>query len=348
MMHFVRLTFLILSLGVVGFVWAYGAHPEWVGRVDRWFCDRHLADTEQLWARVQSTPDAQEPDGLHRDVASHLAELGDVRQGERRFTLWRNLVLWYVGEARKWGELDLALEWQARLMATTPPDVHQRMAWVQLLIERRRPSDLKQARELVTATRMALPDWQPAIAVDLRLAWLEEDWDRLVESLAQWQAGGGEDLVSGWQWYHRPAEAAKLKGSPRMDSKPSMTGPQRVVQWNLPNTAQQAALRVDPPAKSSGRLVNVKFFGVEPGGVTTELKAKQARQCEWVEGSGELQLKGEGDPRIELQVPAHALTSVFVQFETRQATPPWILQDLDRKPELSTRLEQAGLLEATR
>ncbi|MDF1839167.1 MAG: hypothetical protein P1V35_14965 [Planctomycetota bacterium] len=344
MLNLFRLTFLILSLGVAGFFWAYGSHPEWVGRVDRWICDRHLAPTEELWVRVQSPKESDMDGRLHADVLAHLTELGNVHPMERRFELWRNLVLWYVAEGIEWGELDMALDWQARLVGATPSDLEQKLVWVNLLMEKGGPSNLTRARELLSEARRVVPDWSPALELDMRLSLLVKDWKQLTGALTQWSSGGGEEFAQGWQWFTRTSEQGKMQASTRLASKPTAEPNQKRVEWKLSGEHTYTALRVDPPAKSTGELVDVRFFGEAAGGRVMELKAKSAKECAWYGDSMQLQLRGRTDPRMVLEPVAEPLVSVWIQFQTWRATPDWILQAAKKHPKLRKHLVEAGFV----
>ncbi|MFT5197425.1 MAG: hypothetical protein ACI87O_000064 [Planctomycetota bacterium] len=342
MMHLVRLTFLILSLGAAGVVWAYGAHPEWVGRMDRWFCERHLEATQELSDRVQNIESGDASTGLHSEVVQHLQDLGDVQFGERRFELWRQLVLWYVGEARKWGEVDVAITWQAALMAATPRDMEQRLIWIELLMEKARPKDLGQARKFLASMRLGLPEWKPALEMDLRLSCDENDWSRLAETLEQWQSMGGESLAEGWQWFVRSAGSHKWQTSPRMSALPAEGATHYVLTWTLTGEKLQA-LRVDPPAGSAGILEQVQFVGLDAHGQAIELTLIDAQDCAWVPAEKRLHLSGLSDPRMTLGVPPQELSAIQVHFAPKQAIPDWILEQAAKHSELAAQLADKRL-----
>ncbi|MFT4647870.1 MAG: hypothetical protein ACI9X4_001085 [Glaciecola sp.] len=346
MMHLVRLTFLILSLGAAGVVWAYGAHPEWVGRMDRWFCERHLEATQELSDRVQNIESGDASTGLHSDVVQHLQQLGAVQFGERRFELWRQLVLWYAGEARKWGELDVALTWQATLMAATPRDMEQRLIWIELLMEKARPEDLDQARKLLASMRLGLPEWKPALEMDLRMSCVEKDWSRLAVTLEQWQSIGGESLSAGWQWFVRSADNVKWQPSPRVSALSAEGATHCVLTWTLTGEKLQA-LRVDPPAGSTGILEQVQFVGLDAQGQAIELSLIDAKDCVWVPAEKRLHLSGLSDPRMTLEVPPQALSAIQVHYEPKLAIPGWILNQAAKHPELAAQLAEKQRVKST-
>ncbi len=348
MLHIVRLFFLTFGLCVAGFVWAYGAHPEWAGAVDRWLCDRHVHDTQVMWDRVQESGEQGEPAGrtLHSDVKAHLRSLGEVRFGERRFPLWRELVVWYVAEARKWGELDVAITWQGRLMELAPRDVHQGLIHIELLMERGRPKNLKKAREALASIRSGLPAWEPAQQLDFRLALIEQDWDLALQATQALRVAGGQGLAQGWQFFFQLEGEAKMQSSPRIKGSSPFDSPDCVVEFEFASAASMARLRVDPPAKGEGSLDRLRFEGLGVDGQRVELLVLKAWDGDWDGEHRRLRLSGKSDPRLSLQAPPFPLRALRVSFHPLGVLPePLMIAAQEHEP-MRDLLAARALLEA--
>ncbi|MCP5021736.1 MAG: hypothetical protein GY930_08145 [bacterium] len=348
MLHFVRLLFLTLGLCVAGFIWAYGSHPEWVQAADRRLCDRHVYDTQVIWDRVQEAVEQGGPDGktLHADVNAHLRSLGEVRFGERRFSLWRDLVVWYVAEARKWGELDVAIVWQGRLVELAPRDVQQGLIHIELLMEKGRPKNLKNARESLTSIRLALPAWEPAQQLDFRLALIEQDWELALEVTQDLQAAGGKGLAQGWQFFFQPVGESKMQSSPRRKGEFPFDSPNCVVEFEFASAATMRRLRVDPPAKGEGSLGELRFEGLGVEGQRVELSVLKARDGDWDGEHRRMRLFGKSDPRISLKAPPFPLRALRVSFHPLGVLPEPLLKAAQEHGPLRELLGARGLLEA--
>ncbi len=328
MLNFVRLSFLILSLCVAGFAWALGAHPEWVGAVDRWLCDRHMQETQELWDRVQETVEEDGFDAhvLHGEVQVHLLSLGDVHFGDRRFRLWRELVLWCAAEARESGELSLAIDWQALLMSATPYDSRQGAVYIELLMENGRPKDLKEARRILVGIRTVSPTWEPAQKLDFRLAVVEENWDFAIGALKDLQAGDEHGLAKGWQFFFRPEGVSKIQKSSRMNVDSVSKSSLCEVDLEFPHPLTMDRLRVDPPTKAVGLLQRLRLVGLGTEGQSADLRILKAVECEWDEGLGHARLSGQSDPRLSLLPPDFPLRAIRVSFQPLGALPEDVLQ----------------------
>jgi hypothetical protein len=337
MLNILRLTLLIVSLGTVGFLWGYRTHPEWIDGFDRWICERHLDDSRALWNRVQAfeASEGSGPDGLHVEVESHLKQRGQVHSMEREFPLWRNLVIWYVAEASKWGEWDRALQWQGVLMTATPHDMDQGLVQINALMQRGRPMDWVQAREALDGIRRGLPEWEPALEMEMRFDWKQQAWVPLVEALRQWQGLGGQDWVEGWQWFFRSEGQAKTQSTALQSAVRAPGGEAMAVQWTPLEAGRLEYLRFDPPRGAAGRLRPVRCVGVAHDGAQHELRVVQAKDCEWSEQDRSLLLTGLNDPRLTLALPGLPMASVQVQFQFIRPTPDWILEGAKQHPELA-------------
>ncbi len=348
MLHFVRLFFLTLGLCVAGFVWAYSAHPDWVRAADRWLCERHVHDTQVIWDRVQESEQQGGSNGgaLHAEVKAHLRSLGEVRFGERRFPLWRELVVWYVAEARKWGELDVAIVWQGHLMKLAPRDVRQGLIHIELLMEKGRPKDLKKARESLASIRSGLPAWEPAQQLDFRLALIERDWDLALQAMRAMRAAGGQGLAQGWQFFFQPEGETKMQSSPRTKGETSFDSADCVVEFEFARAATMERLRVDPPARGEGSLDRLRFEGLGVDGQSVELSVLKAWDADWDGKHLRLRLSGKSDPRISLKAPPFPLRALRVSFFSLGVLPEPMLKAAQEHEPMRELLAARGLLEA--
>ncbi|MCA9000558.1 MAG: hypothetical protein KDB61_01450 [Planctomycetes bacterium] len=336
MLNILRIVLLVVSLGALGFVWAHRAHPDWIRQVDAWVCDRHMSKIRELWGRVEAlrSGNVVEDKRLHQDVERHLEQLGPVHLFERRFDLWRNLLIWSVEESGAREDWDRALKWQDELMGITPRDVEQGLVQVDLLMRRGKPEDWLRAQDVLTGIRRLVPTWEPALEMEMRLDWQRQDWRHLVSVLWEWQSLASLDFKVGWQWYFRPANGDPMQSAKADPALQAHADSPWSVAWSPSQQLDLSFLRVDPPGGAKGQLNHVHIIAVGGDGLEYELPVLQALDCEWSSGDRSLTLSGQSDPRLHLGVPPTTLASLRVRYEPSQPVPSWILDGAKRIPEL--------------
>lgn len=343
LLHSIRLLFLLTSLLAAGFVWGVGSHPEWVAGADRWFCDRHIEETQSVWEDVQRAGSAPE-DGIIRDVGAHLEGLGAVQYGDRRYQLWRDLTIWYVKQARNQKAWDVALSRQETLVDTLPRDMEQLITWVDLLLERGRRSDLEEAKVKLEAIRLSLPTWKGLAEREIQVSLEQKDEAGLALALDHLLRLRASALTLGWQWFLKVEGDGQLNAGPRGEAILSGDGESYTFAIDLKPGEELKTLRLDPTPGGSGTFNHFQVHAFQIGQDPVAVAVKLARGAEWNPGEASLSLRGHKDPQLVLAVPAKGTHRVQVSFVPKKPLPQWVFERAAKSPWLTKRLRTEGYL----